>query len=69
MILLVRELAAAGPAVLAISAGNEELVARCDRVVVMAEGTITGELTEDEITVDRILSLSFAHDPRKVSAS
>lgn len=66
---LVRQLAAQGTAVLAISSDNEELVALCDRVVVMAEGTITGELTEDEITVDRILSLSFAHDPRKVSAS
>ena len=66
---LVRELAAQGTAVLAISSDNEELVALCDRVVVMAEGTITGELTGDDITIDHILSLSFAHDRGKVAAS
>jgi ABC-type sugar transport system ATPase subunit len=60
---VIRELAAAGTAVLAISSDNEELVALCDRVVVMAEGRITGILRGREITEDRILSLSFErHD-------
>jgi ABC-type sugar transport system ATPase subunit len=60
---VIRELAAAGTAVLAISSDNEELVALCDRVVVMAEGRITGTLRGREITEDRILSLSFErHD-------
>lgn len=58
---LVRKLAAEGTGVLAISSDNEELVALCDRVLVMAEGRITGELVGDDITIDRILSLSFAH--------
>jgi ribose transport system ATP-binding protein len=66
---LVRELAAQGTAVLAISSDNEELVSLCDRVVVMAEGTITGELTGEDITIDHILSLSFAHDREKVAAT
>lgn len=59
---VIRELAAAGTAVLAISSDSEELVGLCDRVVVMAEGRITGELTGTEITEDRILSLSFERD-------
>ncbi len=59
---IVRELAARGTAVLAISSDNEELVALCDRVVVMAEGRIAGELTGAAITEDRIVSLSFARD-------
>lgn len=59
---LVREQAAEGTAVLVVSSDNEELVALCDRVVVMAEGRVTGELVGDDITIDAILSLSFAHD-------
>jgi len=56
---VIRELAAEGTAVLAISSDSEELVGLCDRVVVMAEGRITGQLTGPQITEDRILSLSF----------
>jgi ABC-type sugar transport system ATPase subunit len=57
---VVRELASRGAAVLAVSSDNEELVALCDRVLVMAEGRVTGELSGAEITADRIVSLSFA---------
>jgi ribose transport system ATP-binding protein len=56
---VVRELASRGAAVLAVSSDNEELVALCDRVLVMAEGRVTGELSGVEITADRIVSLSF----------
>ena len=58
----VRELAVRGTAVVAVSSDNEELVALCDRVVVMAEGRVTGELVGDTITEGQILSLSFARD-------
>ena len=58
---VVRELAAEGTAVLAISSDNEELVGLCDRVVVMAEGRVTGELVGTAITTDGLLSLSFEH--------
>jgi ABC-type sugar transport system ATPase subunit len=57
---VVRELAARGTAVLAVSSDNEELVALCDRVLVMAEGRVTGELSGAGITEERIVSLSFA---------
>lgn len=62
---VIRDLASRGTAVLAISSDNEELVGLCDRVLVMAEGRITGELKGQEITEDRLLSLSFEHQQRK----
>ncbi|KDA06830.1 ABC transporter [Microbacterium sp. CH12i] len=65
---VVRELASQGTGVLAISSDSEELVGLCDRVIVMAEGRVTGELVGREITEDRILSLSFEHgDERKTN--
>jgi ABC-type sugar transport system ATPase subunit len=57
---IVRRLAEEGTAILAISSDNEELVGLCDRVVVMAEGRVTGELVGRDITIDGILELSFA---------
>jgi ABC-type sugar transport system ATPase subunit len=57
---IVRRLAEEGTAILAISSDNEELVGLCDRVVIMAEGRVTGELVGREITIDGILELSFA---------
>lgn len=65
---VVRELAARGTAVLAISSDNEELVGLCDRVLVMAEGRITGELVGPAITTDRLLSLSFERENGKDAA-
>lgn len=62
---VVRELATTGTAILAISSDNEELVALCDRVIVFAEGRITGELTGTAITEDAIVALSFARDERE----
>lgn len=47
---------------LAISSDNEELVALCDRVVVMTEGRVTGELSGAAITVDHIVHRSFGHE-------
>lgn len=62
---VIRELAASGTAVLVVSSDNEELVSLCDRVVVMSEGAVTGELVGTAITEDEIVSLSFARDQRK----
>jgi ABC-type sugar transport system ATPase subunit len=62
---VVRELASRGTAVLAISSDNEELVGLCDRVVVMTEGRVTGELTGASITIDHIVHRSFGHEKEK----
>jgi len=66
---VIRELASTGTAILVISSDNEELVALCDRVVVLAEGRVTGELIGEDITEDRLLSLSFAREDEKESAT
>ena len=47
---LVREFAQGGMAVLVISSEPEELPDLCDRVLVMAEGRIVGELAGDAMT-------------------
>ena len=45
---------------LIISSDIEELPGLCDRVIVMAEGTVTGELINDEINSQSMLRLSYA---------
>lgn len=62
---VIRQLAATGTAILVISSDNEELVGLCDRVVVLTEGAVSGELVGPEITVDHIISLSFAQSSVK----
>ncbi len=62
---VIRELASTGTAILVISSDNEELVGLCDRVVVLTEGAVSGELVGPEITADHIISLSFAQSPVK----
>ena len=42
------------------SSDMEELPGLCDRVIVMAEGTGTGELINDEINSQSMLRLSYA---------
>jgi ribose transport system ATP-binding protein len=58
----IRDLADNGVGTVVISSDVEELAALCDRVVVVSEGRVTGELTGDEITENRIIELSYAHD-------
>jgi ABC-type sugar transport system ATPase subunit len=58
---IIRELARSGTGVIAISSDVEELVALCDRVVVMAEGRVTGELEGAELTEQAVVALSYAH--------
>jgi ABC-type sugar transport system ATPase subunit len=55
----IRDLARAGVGVIVISSDVEELALIADRVVVMHEGRVTGELTGDEISEARIVELSY----------
>ncbi|GHV85445.1 ribose import ATP-binding protein RbsA [Spirochaetia bacterium] len=55
----IRELAAAGTAVIVISSDNEELPRVCDRVLIMSFGKISGELSGKEITKEAILYKSY----------
>ena len=60
---LIRKLASDGAAVLLASSDMPELLALCDRVVVMCAGVVSGELSRAEATQERILNLAtrFGH--------
>ena len=54
------DLAKKGLTVLLISSEMPELLSICDRILVMHNGRITGELTHEEATEERILTLATA---------
>ncbi|MGI9049270.1 MAG: sugar ABC transporter ATP-binding protein [Rubrobacteraceae bacterium] len=62
---IIREIVGRGSGVLVISSEEEELVGLCDRVLVMADGRMVGELSGAEITREAILRLSYAHGERE----
>ena len=55
---LINDLCAKGVAVIMISSELPELMAMSDRVMVMAEGRIVGELQKDEIENNRIMEMA-----------
>lgn len=63
---LIRDLAAKGMAVIAISSEPDELPDLCDRVLVMAEGRIVRELAGAALTRNAIIEASYA-EPTGVS--
>jgi ribose transport system ATP-binding protein len=56
----IRDLAARGVGTVVISSDVEELAMLCDRVIVMREGEVTGELEGDAVTEKNIVELSYA---------
>lgn len=56
--LLMRELARRGKAILMISSEMGEIVGMSDRVIVMADGRLTGELDRDRIDQETIMALA-----------
>jgi ribose transport system ATP-binding protein len=61
---LINDLAKAGKAVLVISSEHQELFGICDRILVMAEGAIVGELTEEAFTEQQLLTLAMTQSAR-----
>lgn len=55
---IINNLAGKGAAVILVSSDLPEIINMCDRVYVMAEGRITGELNADEITQEKIMHFS-----------
>jgi ribose transport system ATP-binding protein len=55
---LLRELAEQGKAIVMISSELPEILRMSDRIVVMCEGRITGELMPEEATQERIMQLA-----------
>ncbi len=54
---IINELAAQGKGVVMISSEMPELLGMCDRIYVMSEGALVGELTAAEASQERIMSL------------
>jgi ABC-type sugar transport system ATPase subunit len=59
---IIADLAKAGMAVLVVSSELPEVLGLADRIVVMQNGRITGELTRAEASEEAILSLAMADD-------
>lgn len=57
---LIHELASEGIAVIFISSELPEVIGVCDRIIVMQDGRITGELTAAEATEEAVLRLAMA---------
>ncbi|MEM7699443.1 MAG: sugar ABC transporter ATP-binding protein, partial [Verrucomicrobiota bacterium] len=55
---LMESLAAEGIAILFVSSEMEEIIGMSDRVLVMHEGEIAGELSRDELSEERIVALA-----------
>jgi ribose transport system ATP-binding protein len=59
---VMRQLCDSGRGVLVISSDLPEILGLCDRVYVMHEGRVTGELTGDDITESNVLARFFSHE-------
>ncbi|MGJ4899036.1 sugar ABC transporter ATP-binding protein [Bradyrhizobium oligotrophicum] len=62
---LLRALADQGKAIVMISSELPEVIRMSDRIVVMCEGRITGELSPDEATQERIMHLATQRETMK----
>ena len=62
---VINDLAKAGKAVIVISSEMPEIIGTCDRVYVLNEGEIAGELTKEEVTQEKIMQCIMAHNRRK----
>jgi ribose transport system ATP-binding protein len=64
---LLRTLTDQGKAIVMISSELPEILRMSDRIVVMCEGRITGELTPDQATQERIMELATRRDTAKAA--
>ena len=64
---ILRDLARSGVGMVVISSELPELIGICDRVLVIREGRIAGEVSGDEMTEDRIMYLASIGDERLAS--
>ena len=59
---VINDLAKAGKAVIVISSEMPEIIGTCDRVYVINEGEIAGELSKEEVTQEKIMQCIMAHN-------
>jgi ABC-type sugar transport system ATPase subunit len=58
--MMINDLAQMGVAVIIVSSELPEILAMCDRFVVMAHGTVVGELNKEEATQEAVIGLCFS---------
>ena len=68
-LLAIGDLAAQGRAILLISSELPELLALCDRVLVMSEGRLTANLSRSEATQETIMQAAVPRTARKEQAA
>ncbi|MGA0617101.1 sugar ABC transporter ATP-binding protein [Paracoccus sp. KR1-242] len=61
---ILRDLAGKGTGIVVISSEMPELIGLCDRVIVVCEGRITGEVEGERMTEENIMQLASAALPR-----
>ncbi len=59
---VINDLAKAGKAVIVISSEMPEIIGTCDRVYVINEGQIAGELTKESLSQEKIMQSIMAHN-------
>ena len=59
---------AAGVGIVVISSELPELIGVCDRVLVVREGRITGEVSGAEMTEDRIMYLASIGEEQRLAS-
>ena len=59
---IINEYAASGGAVLLISSDMSEIFGLSDRIYVLSEGRITGELDRDEFSADKVMTYILKED-------
>ncbi|MDR1828901.1 MAG: L-arabinose ABC transporter ATP-binding protein AraG [Methylobacteriaceae bacterium] len=64
---VIYSIAAEGKAVVVVSSDLPEILGISDRIVVMRDGAIVGELTHDEATEEKALSLAMVNTEAKVA--
>jgi ABC-type sugar transport system ATPase subunit len=55
---IIDTLASEGVSVVFVSSDMQEILSLCDRIIVMYEGKITGELLHGEATQDKVMALA-----------
>lgn len=62
---VINDLAKAGKAIIVISSEMQEVIGTCDRVYVLNDGQIKGELMKDEVTQERIMKCIMAQEGKE----
>ena len=65
---LLREAARSGKAILMVSSEIDELIALCDRIVVLSAGRVTGTFERAAFSRDRVLRAALRGHPARVGA-